>query len=648
MGVATGAYAAATDTVYLQESFVATGDISDISAVIVEELGHAIDSRVNTQETPGDEGAIFRLLVGGIKIAQHLLAELRREDDWGTITVDGQQLVVEMAVINGTAGADYLIGTLESDQINGLEGDDVILAYSLNASQNNGGIDTLNGGAGNDTIFAALGNTIDGGAGRDSLTIVNDTPRAVAANLTFDANGNATGTDGTSIKNIENFTFIGNFRDDYVNAGAFSSDNVFDTGGGKDTLIGGSGNDFYTIQNDQNNPNGVNVIDDRGGRDELRIGGNVNNIVFRKSGTTLGVDSNGDQRDDLLILNFFGANGGAGTGAIETISQRRGDGIINPRSLASILNQFSPVNNDIGGDRRSDILWRRGDGGVTLWQMDGNNIASKSSLSTPIDTNFKIVGTGDFNGDGTADILWSDTKGAVALWQMNGGTIASSALVTAGADTGWSVSTTGDFNGDSKTDIFWRNANGDVAIMQMDGQKIVSSAVLGKVDSKWTSARAGDFNGDGKSDILWRSDFGELALWLMDGNTVTYASELTGFNSYLEPTRQLVGINDFNGDGRSDLMWQDNKGLIFWGQFFTTEGSLGLTQSSLGGSAGFKVVGTGDYNADSKADILLRDATGANAIWTLDGSNILSQQFIDSTDPNWSVTPAGASSPLLT
>jgi FG-GAP-like repeat len=183
--------------------------------------------------------------------------------------------------------------------------------------------------------------------------------------------------------------------------------------------------------------------------------------------------------------------------------------------------------------------------------------------------------------------------------------------------------------------------------IQLNGQKIVSSTVLGKVDSKWTSAKAGDFNGDGKSDILFRSNFGELALWLMDGNTVTYADELKGFNSTADGSRQLVGINDFNGDGRSDAMWQDNKGQIFWGQFFTAEGSLGLTQGFLGSSAGFKVVDTGDYNADGKADILLRDATGANAIWALNGSDVLSRQFIDGTDPNWSVSPAGASAPLL-
>jgi len=35
--------------------------------------------------------------------------------------------------------------------------------------------------------------------------------------------------------------------------------------------------------------------------------------------------------------------------------------------------------------------------------------------------------------------------------------------------------------------------------------------------------RPNDFNGDGRSDILWRNDSGALAEWLMNGNTVISA-----------------------------------------------------------------------------------------------------------------------------
>jgi len=31
-----------------------------------------------------------------------------------------------------------------------------------------------------------------------------------------------------------------------------------------------------------------------------------------------------------------------------------------------------------------------------------------------------VVGVGDFNNDGTSDILWRKTDGTVAIWQING------------------------------------------------------------------------------------------------------------------------------------------------------------------------------------------------------------------------------------
>jgi hypothetical protein len=44
----------------------------------------------------------------------------------------------------------------------------------------------------------------------------------------------------------------------------------------------------------------------------------------------------------------------------------------------------------------------------------------------------------------------------------------------------------------------------------------------GFVTSDWTVAETGDFNGDGKSDILWRNtSSGEIVIWLMDGMNVS-------------------------------------------------------------------------------------------------------------------------------
>src|SRR5687767_2266496 len=48
---ARAAYAQDSDTIYLSRSFVATSTSAAITAVIVEEIGHAIDARVNRTDS---------------------------------------------------------------------------------------------------------------------------------------------------------------------------------------------------------------------------------------------------------------------------------------------------------------------------------------------------------------------------------------------------------------------------------------------------------------------------------------------------------------------------------------------------------------------------------------------------------------------
>ena len=69
---------------------------------------------------------------------------------------------------------------------------------------------------------------------------------------------------------------------------------------------------------------------------------------------------------------------------------------------------------------------------------------------------------------------------------------------------------------------------------------------------------AGDFDGDGKADILWQNDNGAAAIWLMDGYQIKIGSGVGSINP--GPAWNVVRTGDFNGDGRSDILWQHDNG----------------------------------------------------------------------------------------
>ncbi|MCY7277928.1 MAG: DUF4347 domain-containing protein, partial [Phormidesmis sp. CAN_BIN44] len=80
-----------------------------------------------------------------------------------------------------------------------------------------------------------------------------------------------------------------------------------------------------------------------------------------------------------------------------------------------------------------------------------------------------------------------------------------------------------------------------------------------------------DFNGDGKSDILWRSpSTGQVAIWEMNGTTLLPG---TGYISNTPAlTWQISGTGDFNNDKKADILWRNSSTgqLAIWEMDGTT------------------------------------------------------------------------------
>ncbi|MFM6732096.1 MAG: Calx-beta domain-containing protein, partial [Microcystis panniformis] len=92
-----GAYSSSTNRIYISQTLIDSGDATTLKAVLLEEIGHFIDAKLNSSDTPGDEGQLFSALVRGEVLTEEQIAAIREENDAATITVDGQAISVEMA-----------------------------------------------------------------------------------------------------------------------------------------------------------------------------------------------------------------------------------------------------------------------------------------------------------------------------------------------------------------------------------------------------------------------------------------------------------------------------------------------------------------------------------------------------------------------
>ena len=294
---------------------------------------------------------------------------------------------------------------------------------------------------------------------------------------------------------------------------------------------------------------------------------------------------------------------------------------------------------DFNNDSRSDILWRNTEGDTTVWFMAaGSGIQGSESLGN-IPTAWSVAGVRDFNGDGTSDILWRNTEGDTVMWFMNNGNVASGTNI-GNIPTAWSVVGTGDFNGDGYGDILWHDTGGDTTEWFMNGGTITGSTGLGAVPTIWSVAGTGDFNADGTTDILWHDIYGDVSVWLMSGGSVNQGAGLGN----IATNWSIVGTGDFNGDGTSDVLWRDTAGDVLIQLIGLSGTSPTISQQSVLGNVAttWTIAGTGDFNGDGKSDIVWLDTSGNVMMWFMNGLNIAGIVNLGNVGTAWSIQGANA------
>ena len=175
----------------------------------------------------------------------------------------------------------------------------------------------------------------------------------------------------------------------------------------------------------------------------------------------------------------------------------------------------------------------------------------------------------------------------------------------------------------------------------MSGTTVLpSSALITAIgDTNWKVAGVGDFDGDGKSDILWRnSSNGQNAIWFMNGTTVLPSS--TAITPIADTTWNVVGIGYFDGDNKSDVLWRNSVSgqNAIWFMNGATVASGGFLTTIA--DQNWKAAEVADFDGDGKSDILWRNTSnGQNGIWLMTGTVILSSGALPTLDPTWVVVP---------
>jgi hypothetical protein len=181
-----------------------------------------------------------------------------------------------------------------------------------------------------------------------------------------------------------------------------------------------------------------------------------------------------------------------------------------------------------------------------------------------------------------------------------------------------------DFNADGRLDVIWQDpVSGWAQVWYLGGAQgaTITGAANLTASNPWRIVGVGDFNSDGRPDVVWQdSATGAAQAWFLggtQGNVLTAAVVLSAGNAW-----RIRSIADFNGDGKPDALWQDE--ASGWAQIWFMSGTQGNVVTgavNLTTRNTWRIVGAADFNRDGTLDVVWQDpVTGIVQIWYMGGT----------------------------
>lgn len=320
------------------------------------------------------------------------------------------------------------------------------------------------------------------------------------------------------------------------------------------------------------------------------------------NGAVYAGDWNGDGIQDLLWYDRVSGNNRwyVGNGAMSFTAYN------NPIAAASINGNIGGLFfGDWNGDGRADVMWYDKASGQNRWFVStgvAGGAPAFTTYSNPIPTTTINAGSGiffgDWNGDGVTDVMWFNSVNGENRWLTSNGNMTfalTSNPVPLTDLNGDGNIVFGDWNGDNLTDLLWYNKAGNNRWFVSNGSlgftKQTDPIAPASINGTGPTIQAGDWNGDGRTDILWYDIANGNNRWFINNGAMSFAAPLINpiAPADVNGSEGLLYFGDWNGNGVTDMLYYASKtGINRW---YLNQGSAGhdLTQIDQGLGAGSRI-----------------------------------------------------------